>query len=104
VDVEHRRLDRIAMDDAFTHQLALAAREKGYVRAGAAHVEGDEFGDAGLAGQILRGDDAGAGAGQHGAGGELGRCLDADDAAVGLGEARGNLSPSSRTRVARRLM
>ena len=49
-----------------------AVADQGDVGGGAAHVVGDEVGDAGAAGGVGGGHDAGGGAGHHGLGGLAG--------------------------------
>ena len=88
MNVEHRRLDRVAVHDRFGGEPRLAGLQQRDVGRGAAHVEGDEVGQTGRAADGLRADHAGGRAGQHGAHRHVGGRLEADDAAVRLSEMR----------------
>ena len=86
VDVEHRRLQRVAVDVHLAGELGLALLDQRDVGRRAAHVEGDEV-------RVAREDagpeaahDPGRGAGEHGAHGLRARHLEGHHAAVGGGD------------------
>ncbi len=88
VNIQHRRLDRIAMHDRFAREPRHAAFQQCDIGAGAAHVEGDEVFEGRHGSHRLGPDHAGAGPGEHGAHRQAGGRVEADHPAIRLRELR----------------
>ena len=96
VNVQHGRLDRIAMNDGLAGQAAFAAAQQRDIGGGSAHVESDEIRITGEPADLSRADDTGRGAGQNGANRQPFRLLETDHAAIRLGQMRPGANAQAR--------
>ena len=88
MDIQHRRLDRVAVHHRLPGQAAVTAFQQRDVGGGAAHVEGDQVVQPGQPPDGLGADHAGGGAGQHRPHRQPRRLIEADDPTVGLRQMR----------------
>ena len=85
-NVDHGDAGGISLHLPLVGYLGSEILNEGDVRAGAAHVKGDDFVRAALTADKGGGDDAGRGPGHGGLDGAVHRLLDGDNGAVGLGD------------------
>src|SRR5205085_5821989 len=88
VDVEHWRLDGIALQVHLTGQPGTAALDQRHVGRGAAHIEGNDVVVAGEPGNVRGSNHAGAWTGENGAHRLALRHLERDHPSVTLGDVR----------------
>ena len=84
MNIEHRRLDRIAVDDRLPSEPCLAALQQGDIGGGASHVERDDVVRTGKARRHLGTDHSGARARQDRPHRQLRRDVEPDHTTVGL--------------------